>query len=352
VSNRHHFVPQFYLRRFASKPRRIHVYNLKLRSLIQDVSIRDQSCRHRFYIYQELEDEVARLESAIAPVLDAIAVADRLPDTASADYGLLVDFVALQTLRTLGMIKHVGQGLKGFTEAAFPPHDPNRPPPSEHEEILGLSLSQVSTVSAGLSDLGAHLVISGLQPFITSDNPVFRYNTFCEGVFWSGVTGARCSGLQVFLPLAPTHLLLLYDERVYKVGGRSGARVSRATDVDVSLLNKLQVIAAHRNLYTNVADERRLHGTVSAGRRYRGSKRPVTVQAVSDLDPSEGLIHQYERMPDVGLSLSFSSLRRRVRPISLVERARMYRDGTHSHLGLIEGPRSGSTRRFSVRREV
>jgi hypothetical protein len=195
-------------------------------------------------------------------------------------------------------------------------------------------------------------VTSRREPLITSDNPVFKYNAFCEGVTWSGVTGARCSGLQLFLPLAPSHLLMLYDQKIYKTNTRSAGFTSEATSTDVATLNMLQGIAAHRNLYSNVVDDSRLRVAAVSGRRYRGSKRPITIESVNDLDPLESLIHQYERMPNIGLKLSFMSVRRRARRISVADRARMFRDGDTSNFGLIGRRPSSGARRFSVRREI
>lgn len=352
MSKRHHFLPQLYLRRFASKPKRIHVYNLKRGVLIRDASLRDQCYKRRFHVDQELEDRFSTLESDFTPVLDSIVGSGEPPEAKSSEHGQTLAFVALQMLRTLGAIKTVGQAFRGFDEAAFGQDGPGRPDPAGHERILAISLSQVPRVMEGFADLGMHLAVSSGQPFITSDNPVYKYNMFCEGITWSGVTGARCSGLQIFVPLGPSHVLILFDEQIYKAGVRSGSRTSSASDADIESLNMLQAISAHRNLYSNAADESRIRAAAAAGRRFRGSKRPVTIESVSDEDPNDGLIHQYERLPNLGLTLSFMSVRRRARRIQLADRGRMFRDGSHSRFGLVERPRPGSSRRFTVRREI
>ena len=68
-----------------------------------------------------------------------------------------------------------------------------------------------------ISDLKVHLVWSPHQVFLTSDNPIFKYNQYCEGVRFSGVTGGGSRGLQIFVPLSPYLHLILYDDRTYRV---------------------------------------------------------------------------------------------------------------------------------------
>jgi hypothetical protein len=218
---------------------------------------------------------------------------------------------------------------------------------------LAISLSQAPQLAATLSDLAMRLVVAAPDtPFVTSDNPVFKYNSFCEGVAWSGVVGAGCSGLQIFLPLAPSHLLMLFDTKVYATGQRSGDAISKATHSDIRALNVLQGVSAHRNLYSNLADEANLRSVVGAGKRHRGANRPVTIEAVNDRDSRESLVHQYERMPTLKLQLSFIAVRRRARRIPIAERARMYRDGHKLPRGMVEEGRLGAARRYSEHRRL
>jgi hypothetical protein len=68
-------------------------------------------------------------------------------------------------------------------------------------------------------------------PFITSDHPAVRYNQFLEPRIRSGSnTGLVARGLQMFLPLSPKHVLVLFDSETYKVGGMK----LRVMNVDVT----------------------------------------------------------------------------------------------------------------------
>jgi hypothetical protein len=114
LSKRHHFLPQFYLRRFASQPKRITVFNLRRRALITGASIRDQCYKRRFHVHQELEDGLSALESDFAPLVDAIVSKGSVPRRESPQHASLLHFVALQMLRTLGAVRRVRQGFRGL----------------------------------------------------------------------------------------------------------------------------------------------------------------------------------------------------------------------------------------------
>ena len=93
------------------------------------------------------------------------------------------------------------------------------------------SLQSLPAMLDAISDLHGHLLVSTTNDFITSDNPAFKYNQYCEEVQHMGITGALCSGLQIFLPLTPQLHLLLYDPATYKV--RRSERYSRRSTATV-----------------------------------------------------------------------------------------------------------------------
>jgi hypothetical protein len=59
----HHYVPTFYLRKFASKPDRINICNLRTTEFYQDGSLRDQCYRRKLHgDSDELENALQDLE--------------------------------------------------------------------------------------------------------------------------------------------------------------------------------------------------------------------------------------------------------------------------------------------------
>jgi hypothetical protein len=100
-------------------------------------------------------------------------------------------------------------------------------------------------------------------PLITSDHPVVRCNQYFERHPSLSDSGLICRGLQIFLPLNPQYLLVLFDSDVYKVGGRN-FRVTcvDATKDDVEML----LIAAQSWLsYCAVKSGDEDHGILPGG---------------------------------------------------------------------------------------
>lgn len=88
------------------------------------------------------------------------------------------------------------------------------------------------------------------REFVTSDNPVVKYNQFMEFRKWPGAhTGWAAIGLEVFFPISPSLCLVLYDKSSYRVGFRRRHLVEIVRVEDVDQLNGLQLINAHQSLY-------------------------------------------------------------------------------------------------------
>jgi hypothetical protein len=352
VKRRHHFVPKFYLRAFASAPRRIHVFNLSRGLAIENASIRDQSYQHRLYgPDDELEDAFAVMEGRFAEVVREVLATSRPPDVGSEPYRALVTMISLQMLRTTGAIARVRTSSRRMAMAAFEGTPPPELLPSD-EESLALSLRNVPLVSDALCDLKPHVLLAqdGCE-FLTSDNPVFRYNQYCEGVPGMGVTGAACRGLQTFLPLSPSAMLLLYDGAVYKVGSRNSP-TSLTTPLDVWAMNQLQVIAAERNIYfANWATRETIPQLLESARKQRSSSKP-RVQLADEVGAANSmLVHQYDPMPNLRLQLSAISIRRNARRVDLFERCQLMRKPFPGlGIGSVPQPGEGLSHRFRPRR--
>lgn len=103
AKSRHHFVPRFYLKNFASLPRRINVYNLKTGQAIRDGDLRHQCHRPHFYgETDEVEDSLSVIEGVVATKIRRIIEARRPPRPGGVDHSNLLLFLALQEARTVG----------------------------------------------------------------------------------------------------------------------------------------------------------------------------------------------------------------------------------------------------------
>lgn len=162
--------------------------------------------------------------------------------------------------------------------------------------------------------------------FMTSDNPVFKYNLYCESFTAGGTTGATSTGLLIFLPISPRFCLLLYDGSVYKVGRPGKQELIITTSADVNLINGMQYIGADANLYFSKGFSsdyfERLSATYGGARLEMGIR---TIEAAEVGNPLNILVHQYRHIPNLHLSLSFLSIRRNARRVSLASRIKSYR---------------------------
>jgi hypothetical protein len=147
------------------------------------------------------------------------------------------------------------------------------------------------------------------RSFITSDHPVILYNSFLEErKTFGGNCGLASKGLQMFLPLSPKRLMMLYDGGCYAVGTR-GNRVVPANDDDVVTLNALQYISCDCNLYLKPCAEADIPLLKSRHSMRRGKDSTVTKEFPQDRVEADGtrtsLMMNHDRDIKIGLSLSF-----------------------------------------------
>lgn len=118
----HHYVPRFYLEKFASKPDRINICNLRTLDFYQDGSLRDQCYRKKLHGQtDELEDTLQEIEGLVAPTLRAIVETSRIPKLNSADREKLLFFIALQSSRTPANAGSMAEGFNKMLDLALLP---------------------------------------------------------------------------------------------------------------------------------------------------------------------------------------------------------------------------------------
>ena len=346
MGKRHHFVPRFYLRAFAIDARRINLYNLKRDHVVLGASLRDQCYVHRLYGREYVENAFSELEDSDAALFKSMR--DRLvvPGGGTPERDSLMSFLGLQLARTTAAQNHAVKMSKLLTTVAFNGAAPDGFAMNPDEAIRTM-LGVAPRLATTIQDLSLTLVCSPSEtPFVTSDNPAFKYNTYCEGITHSGVTGTQSRGLQLFLPLSPKVLLYAFDAAVYKLV-RTGKRGADATATDVSRLNRLQFIGASENVYfVKEPLGEKLQRTATATAPIREAAKPRLVRAVDDADKNSELLHQFWPMPQLGLNLSFVQVRPKAEETPLLSRARQVR-------APFERPRRredshGTSRRYSV----
>ena len=147
------------------------------------------------------------------------------------------------------------------------------------------NLLMLDDVVEAIKDLKFLVLNADVDVFITSDNPVFKYNQYCQGVQNFGTTGAGQTGLQIFLPLSPRDQLVLYDGKVYD---HVKSRTPNPKDID--MINSIQVVSAENNLYFsewNLLE--RIESLVPSGTLHRADDFTVLEEFNNDEDEDESV---------------------------------------------------------------
>lgn len=189
------------------------------------------------------------------------------------------------------------------------------------------TLQNLPIMLDAISDLAAHLIVSSCDAFVTSDNPVIKYNQYCEGIEHSGLTGAASKGLQLFVPLSPRHLLVLYDGTTYRATAGRFTRKSGAAMSDIDQLNKMQLMLADEHVYFSdlqqLQDILRLLPEVS---NPRDVDHTVVLEYGQDDNPDSSLLHMYEQMENMSLNLTFLRIRGQAQKVPKWDRDQHYRN--------------------------
>lgn len=257
-SRKHHFVPQFYLRRFAHEGR-LTAVEIKSGRILEgqgtgavafetDANRPDGVLLDRGF---DVEGELASLESRLANALRDFP--NRFPpagDTRDA----ISDFILLQIVRDPRKLRQhedleeeVGS-LKNLQLMALGvlmnnPDDPVRRRGLQESGLLEFR----EEVRADVSERCWHLYeapAGGMAEFITSDSPVYLVDGKQRGLV------QHADVHQMFLPLDRHHLLIL--ER----GSPEDDRKFAASDQQVLELNRMTAHAARRFAYAHPAINR------------------------------------------------------------------------------------------------
>lgn len=326
---KHHYVPHFYLKQFASIPRRINILNLKDLKSYQNGTLKDQCYRKHLYgLDDSLEKLLADLEGVAAPTISAIIQTSRLPGRSTKEHDHLLRFLVLQMMRTPVSIDRVTQTMEKTRANLLSSYGGMSPQLDEQltlrpYEAARIALSHFADMHQCFSGLNCQLLVNRTaRSFITSDNPAFKYNLYCESVRGHGILGAAQSGFMMFTPLSPRHLIALYDKHAYKCTPIHQNVTVVGDLADIYQLNKMQVVNADCNLlFSNwpECDE------IAIMAKKNASLRKQKMAVVRELIPADGrvgngILHTYEQTAILGLKLSFLGIRREARRIPLEQR--------------------------------
>lgn len=335
MGKNHHYVPQFYLRQFANPPKQINLYALGQQKLILGASLKGQCYRKNFYgPDQSIENALMVIENGIAPVIQRITRDRVLPAVESVEHDFILLFIAMQIARTETAGLKINEGMDRMIKKTYR-NDPRLKDVDFEKSEFGydnpvlLGLGMALTNYRLYDDLGIALLTRKEGPeIIISDNPIYRYNLYCEREQSHGVLGMQCRGLLVVFPLSPELVILLYDREVYALGTRrSGPRYDLCED-DLSMLNLMQCVFANHSIYFSSANMVPVVSqTYQSAKQYRRNSSMRVDEFFDEDNKDHRLLKQYEVMPNTNFHLSFLRVRRKWKKIHRRERGVYYRRG-------------------------
>jgi hypothetical protein len=323
----HHFVPQFYFRRFSNDGRSICCLVRSTGKVIQNASIKGQASKNLFYGSGDVEGALAQVEGICSAALRGLdAVADIAALDAEHSMGLLVH-LSLQHSRTQAarqaaqpfqdrlmqlwaeVALNNNQELDEATRAQMQDMLPHLG--ADPVQAQGMSMGIAMQSADALSDLHALILVNKTnRPFIFGDAPVVFYNAACWDVKLRGVLGMASFGLMVLMPLDSGRCLLLLDEGAYEVRGERNNAVSVRDLRDVAALNKLQLHAASDCAYFEDATYERYVKALwqEESMRLQGHKGHVVQAPSFDAQSGEELgeiVHGFNPQVPYRVGLSF-----------------------------------------------
>jgi hypothetical protein len=289
-NKKQHFVPQFYLRNFASDldRKQLHLVNISRRISVFGAQLRGQSYRDYFY------DREGRIESFLTMLeSDAAAIVRRLVgghgyheslDTLTA----ISRFLVVQLRRTTSAVQQADDMVDGFVKILFQ-HQ------FTEEQLAGvrIRLTQGAALNTVLAFLTAPLLLDmrvailstdGALRLFASDNPAIFVNPFLATKRGELGTGLAHAGLLVFLPISPGVAVILYDQNIYSIEKDGLNRVRRHRRADIEMLNELQYLSAFENIYFSDRDDAELILEGLARTQKRREKPKVAVREFVETD--------------------------------------------------------------------
>lgn len=262
----HHFVPQFYFRRFSADERSICVLPRCSGSAVRTASIKAQASKDWFYGSDEVEALLGRMEGDSSRALRALAE-QRDPTHLPAEHlDVLFTWLGVQRARTeaarqlskpmndkmlqMFLEVQVGNDESLTDDQKLEKLKELTPVSSNAAWAQAVEMEMAIRSSRSLMDLAPLLLENRTnRPFIFGDSPVVLHNAFYEKVKHRGVLGFDTPGLLLSYPLNQRLSLLLVDEECYRIKRTLDSRVLVRDLNDVMALNKLQLHAASSCIY-------------------------------------------------------------------------------------------------------
>lgn len=254
-NKKHHFVPQFYLRRFSADGKSIGVWNLPSGALYPQSSIKGQC--HREYLYGhdgELEKHLSYMEGTTSEIMRKICSDPKQFIPGQSAFSNFLFFVIVQLGRGLTSIGK-RQAHRKTHQSIYGARSVLRVEDQAREAVRRITTALADMVC--ITDLEVKILQipeASSMRFLSSDSPVILANQFLWPYRHLYTLDVIAKGLQVFVSLDPRHAVHLYDPTPYAVDSPGRGGFLMVSDSDVLELNKLHVEQALANIYFHPSD--------------------------------------------------------------------------------------------------
>ncbi len=251
------------LRHFSTDKEKklINIFNADTKFYKSNCALKYQGQENHFYGEDgEIEDALAELENAVAPLINKIIHNNTIPQWGSEDSQHLFLFSMLLSYRTKNAVEQMNevadkmfQEIKKLDSRFDDPKFENI-----HIALKNPAAFSLGIVAKGIFkayDLGLKLIVNKTsKKFITSDHPAVRYNQFLETrKHPGGHLGMFTKGLQLFFPISPECMLVYFDKWAYKIGNKKDIVIFTENENDIKQLNYLQIVNCTEIVYSNNA---------------------------------------------------------------------------------------------------
>ncbi|GMR63538.1 DUF4238 domain-containing protein [Bacillus sp. MN7755] len=322
-----HFVPRFYLKMFSNNldQKTIGIFNVEREMFIAKGNLKNQAYKDYFYGKDgRIEDGLGKLEGEASKLFYKILSEKFMPAYLSNDYYLMLIFTIFLAVRT----EHSADTQNEFLDKAVKTIFKDDPRVKErlddftvkHVNAPAFILSVAAKMLPVASDLKCKLIFNRTnRAFITSDNPVVKYNQFLEHRNSHGSNlGFATKGLQIFFPLSPKVYLVFYDGDTYKVGNKKNDIVWLDNERDIRELNILQCVNAYKNIYFNQdMDELTAKKVYLKATEYRHDIKANVNEYKALENRNRALIHMYGQDKKMNLRLNFIKELKKARKYNL-----------------------------------
>ncbi|MBT2687277.1 DUF4238 domain-containing protein [Bacillus sp. ISL-47] len=263
VSN--HFVPQFYLKNFSNNKKSIGMYNIGNKRYVKEASIKKQACKD--YLYGDdgtIEDMFMDLENECSKIIKNIIATEQIPNKNSQEYSLLILFILLCEARNLKMADSfnnlidkqakISLKMKANKNKSF-----KVPIEAIEKSKISFNIPNLYSIRAIaetypiIMDLKAILMVSKSERhFITSDNPLVRYNQmYVQRQYKIRGYGLANMGLQLFFPISPKLCICIFDHILYDFFENKEGIIEVYKGKQLDEINKLIYLNSYNTIFFN-----------------------------------------------------------------------------------------------------